>query len=146
MASSPTSRVSPLPLASSIAPSLAPPAPLPIPDLLGLAQSPDCTWTPLRPGVDEHRIYGGDGEGGGAGGSGPLASILRYAPGAQVPYHRHDGYEHVYVLAGSQRDSRGTHRAGTLVVNPPGSRHDVISDEGCIALLIWERAVVFTEP
>jgi anti-sigma factor ChrR (cupin superfamily) len=134
MASSPTSRVSPL--ASPIAPL----APLPIPDLLALAQSPECTWSPLRPGVDEHRIYGGDE------GDGPLASILRYAPGAQVPYHRHDGYEHVYVLAGSQRDSRGTHRAGALVINSPGSRHEVVSDEGCIALLIWERAVVFTEP
>ena len=107
---------------------------------MALARSPDCTWTPLRPGVDEHRIYGGEKD------TDPLASILRYAPGAQVPYHRHDGYEHVYVLAGSQRDSRGTHRAGALVVNAPGSRHDVVSDEGCIALLIWERAVVFVEP
>lgn len=133
----------PVPDAASAAAAVtsgAPARPLVLPDLLAQARSPDFTWTPLRPGVDEHRIYGEHDAGG------PVASILRYAPGAEVPYHRHDGYEHVYVLAGSQRDSRGTHRAGTLVINPPGSRHQVTSDDGCFVLLIWERAVVFAEP
>ncbi|MES1206770.1 MAG: cupin domain-containing protein, partial [Pseudomonadota bacterium] len=73
----------------------------------------------------------------------PTASILRYAPGARIPYHRHDGYEHVFILAGSQRDERGTYGAGSLVVNTPGSSHDVVSENGCTALLIWERPVVF---
>jgi anti-sigma factor ChrR (cupin superfamily) len=113
--------------------------PLVFADLLSQSRRPDFTWSVLRPGVDEHRLYGGDD------GSGPLASILRYAPGASVPYHRHEGYEHVFILAGSQRDERGTHVAGTLVVNPPGSRHDIVSDDGCVALLIWERPVVFVE-
>jgi len=115
-------------------------SPFSIPDLLEQTRRPDFTWEPLRPGVDEHRLYGD------SDGPGPLASILRYAPGSKVPYHRHDGYEHVFVLEGSQRDRRGTHRAGTLVINTPGSSHDVSSDDGCVALLVWERPVVFVEP
>jgi anti-sigma factor ChrR (cupin superfamily) len=110
-----------------------------ISDLLAQTLRPEFSWTPLRPGVDQHPVYGTDD------GSGSAASILRYAPGARVPYHRHDGHEHVYILAGSQRDERGTYRAGTLVINLPGSSHDVVSDDGCTALLVWERPIVFTE-
>lgn len=113
--------------------------PLVFEDLLNQTRNPGFSWSILRPGVEEHRLHGTHD------GPGPTASILRYAPGARVPYHRHDGYEHVFILAGSQRDERGTHRAGTLVVNTPGSQHDVVSDDGCTALLIWERPVVFIE-
>jgi anti-sigma factor ChrR (cupin superfamily) len=120
--------------ATALATSLA------LPDLLAQAQRPDFGWTRLRADVEEHRLYG-DGAAGGA-----VASLLRYSPGAWVPYHRHEGYEHVYVLSGSQRDRRGTYRTGTLVINPPGTTHEVFSDEGCIVLLIWERPVVFVEP
>ena len=31
----------------------------------------------------------------------------------------------------------------TLVINPPGSRHRVVSDDGCLVLVIWEQPVVF---
>lgn len=113
---------------------------LALPDLLAQSQRPDFGWTLLRADVEEHRLYGD-----GAAGE-PVASVLRYAPGARVPYHRHDGYEHVYILSGSQRDRRGTYRPGTLVINPPGTTHDVVSDDGCTVLLIWERPVVFIEP
>lgn len=113
--------------------------PLVLPELLVQSQDPAFTWTSLRPGVDEHRLYGSHD------GSESTASILRYAPGAHIPYHRHPGYEHVYVLSGSQRDERGTYRAGALVINPPGSGHDVVSDDGCTVLLIWERPVIFVE-
>lgn len=109
-----------------------------IADLLAQARRPEFPWTALRPGVDEHRLHGGDSQG-------ARASLLRYAAGARVPYHRHPGHEHVYVLAGSQRDGRGVHRAGTLVINLPGSRHDVVSDDGCIVLVIWERPIEFEE-
>jgi len=110
-----------------------------LPDLLAQTLRPDFTWSELRPGVDEHRLYGSNA------GSGPIASILRYAPGARVPYHRHGGHEHIFVLSGSQRDERGTYGAGTLVINPPDSRHDVASDDGCTVLIIWERPVTFVE-
>jgi anti-sigma factor ChrR (cupin superfamily) len=43
------------------------------------------------------------------------------------------------VLEGAQEDERGRYRAGTMVINPPGSRHRVASPEGCLVLVIWER-------
>ena len=108
-------------------------------DLLAQTARPDFTWTELRPGVDEHRLYGP------ADGTGSSASILRYRPGARVPRHAHTGHEHIYVLAGSQRDERGTYGVGTLVVNPPGTSHEVASDEGCTVLIVWERPVDFVD-
>jgi anti-sigma factor ChrR (cupin superfamily) len=98
--------------------------------------SPDFAWTPYRPGVDIHRLYG-------QGDSGPSAALLQYAPGASIPQHFHQGYEHIFILHGTQVDIRGTHAAGTLVINPPGSSHDVTSPGGCVVLVIWERPVAF---
>lgn len=108
-------------------------------ELLAASQRPDFSWSPLRPGVDEHRLHGGNDD------TGPTISILRYQAGARVPAHRHQGYEYIHVLAGSQRDARGTYGAGTLAINAPGSAHDVWSDGGCTVLIIWERPVAFVE-
>ncbi len=93
-------------------------------------------WEPFRDGVEVAWLYR-EGE------HGPAAAFLRYAPGAVVPRHLHVGYEHVFVLEGSQTDANGEHHAGTLVINPPGTTHDVRSDKGCVAVLIWERPVAF---
>ena len=93
-------------------------------------------WSPFRAGVDRHVLYD-------AGPAGPAAAFLRYHPGASVPEHEHTGYEHIYVLSGAQEDARGRYPAGTLVINPPGTRHDVRSPEGCVVLAIWDRPVRF---
>jgi anti-sigma factor ChrR (cupin superfamily) len=93
-------------------------------------------WTPFRDGIDIHRLYG-DGV------SGPTAALLRFHPGAQVPLHEHTGYEHIIVLDGSQVDENSRADAGMLIVNPPGTRHAVLSEHGCIVLAIYERPVVF---
>jgi anti-sigma factor ChrR (cupin superfamily) len=60
-----------------------------------------------------------------------------------VPEHEHAGAEWIMVLTGSQADERGEYAAGTLVINPPGSRHRVWTGGGCIVLAIWQRPVVF---
>ena len=93
-------------------------------------------WQPFRPGVEIVRIYG-DSAGGAS------SALLRYAAGATVPRHEHAGYEHILILSGSQTDENATYRAGDLLVNPPGSSHSIRSDDGCLALAIWERGVVF---
>jgi anti-sigma factor ChrR (cupin superfamily) len=111
------------------------PSSLVLPDLAALARQPDAlAWTPLRPGIEMFRLYGDPPANGGA-------ALLRYAPGASLPAHRHSGYEHIFVLAGAQSDERGRYPAGTLVVNPPGSGHSVSSAEGCIVLISWEHGV-----
>lgn len=92
-------------------------------------------WQAFRDGIEVSWLYR-NGE------NGPAAAFLRYAPGARVPLHWHAGYEHVFVLKGSQSDNNGRHRAGALVVNPPGTSHDVVSEEGCLVLVVWERPVI----
>jgi len=96
-------------------------------------------WQPFRPGVTAHWLYN-------EGNGGPAAVLLRYEPGARVAVHEHIGYEHVLVLEGDQYDEDGSYGAGSLVVNPPGTRHSPGSRSGCIALLIYEKAVHFVAP
>jgi anti-sigma factor ChrR (cupin superfamily) len=95
-------------------------------------------WQPFRAGVEISRIYG-DGE------HGASAALLRYAPGARIPRHEHMGYEHIIVLAGSQRDARGTYEAGSCIAHAAGTGHDVVSDGGCVVLALWAAPVKFAD-
>ena len=95
-------------------------------------------FAPFRAGVEMHPIVtGADGE--------PSVALLRYAPGAAVPRHRHEGLETIVVLDGSQSDDSGTYRAGTVVLNSVGSEHSVWSDDGCVVLIQWDRPVRFLD-
>lgn len=96
-------------------------------------------WQPFREGVEIVRIYGDPLEG-------PAAALLRYQPGARLPYHEHAGYEHILILKRSQCDASGCNDAGTLIVNRPGSGHSVYNKRGSIILAIWGQAVRFTNP
>ena len=110
--------------------------PIVLPQLAKRALATDFAWSPFRPGIQIHRLYGNSD-------SGPSAALLRYSPGASVPYHRHEGYEHIHVLHGAQVDAGGSYAAGTLIVNPPGSGHEVHSPDGCVVLVIWEGPIRF---
>ncbi len=112
--------------------------PITIPNLLKKAAelTSNGGWQPFRPGVTAHWLYQEpDG--------GPRAVLLRYEPGARVAVHEHVGYEHVLVLEGDQYDEDGSYGAGSLVINPPGTQHSPGSKGGCVALLIYEKAVRF---
>jgi anti-sigma factor ChrR (cupin superfamily) len=98
----------------------------------------DLTWEPFRPGIQIHRIYGNQKQG-------PSAALLLYDPGTTLPRHTHQGYEHILVLSNGQSDDNGEHTAGTLVVNPPGSSHEVRVPKRSLVLAIWERPVIFDE-
>jgi anti-sigma factor ChrR (cupin superfamily) len=96
-------------------------------------------FEPFRVGVDVHWIYNGtDGE--------PTVALLKYAPGAGVPRHRHAGLETIFVLDGAQSDENGTYAKGSFVLNPVGTEHSVWSDEGCVVLIQWDKPVVFVDP
>lgn len=92
-------------------------------------------WQVLRAGVEIQYLHHALGE--------PIAALLRYEPGATVPTHRHTGVEFVQILSGSQRDAHGIYRAGSFKVNLPGTAHDLVSDEGCTVLIVWQSPVEF---
>lgn len=103
--------------------------------LANIAQWQDeLQWQPFREGVEIYPLYGDRIQG-------PSAALLRYQSGAAVPTHTHQGFEHVFVLSGSQSDSSGSYDTGTFVINPPQTYHSVKSDAGCIVLIIWEKPV-----
>jgi len=89
----------------------------------------DRDFEPLPEGVEICRLWSGP----------PEVALLRYAPGATVPRHRHGGLETIIVLDGAQSDERGTYPAGSVMLNPEGSVHAVRSDQGCVVLIQWER-------
>jgi anti-sigma factor ChrR (cupin superfamily) len=108
-----------------------------IPTLFGPGADLDSLpWQPFREGVEIYALYGDRA-------TGPAAALLRYAPGAKLPWHAHAGYEHILVLSGAQRDEYGEKPIGTLAINPPGTSHHVSSPAGCVVLAIWEKPVVF---
>ena len=97
-------------------------------------------WKPFQAGVDIYRLYG-DGE------SGPTAALLRFRAGGRVPLHEHTGFEHIFILAGSQVDENSRADTGMLIINPPGTSHSILSEAGCIVLAIYEKPVKFlTQP
>lgn len=90
-----------------------------------------------RSGVEIYRLY----DARGVEMNGPAAALLRYSPGAKARRHLHPGYELIYVLQGTLINDTGEHPAGSLEVCPPGSDHELSSEEGCIFLVVWEQPV-----
>ena len=109
--------------------------PLIFQNLLKTISEPGLTWEPLREGIEIARVYRSPG--------GAAMAFIRFAPGAVLPRHEHDGYEHILILRGSQQDDHGDHQAGAMLVNPPGSSHQVTSRNGCVVLAFWEKPVRF---
>lgn len=59
-------------------------------------------------------------------------SIVRYAPGSSFLPHIHSAGEEILVLEGTFSDESGHYPAGWYLRNPPGSRHQPFSTEGCL--------------
>jgi len=87
----------------------------------------DRPWYQRRPGVEWKTLWE-DGD--------RRAVLMRYAPGATIPRHRHLGDEQIYVLEGSVTDDTGTCTAGNYARRPPGCVHTVNSREGALVLAI----------
>jgi anti-sigma factor ChrR (cupin superfamily) len=107
-------------------------------NLAALAQGKEFNWEPFQPGVERAWLYQ-------TGNDGPAAALIRFQAGSRVPLHEHMGYEHIYILSGSQEDANGEVATGALVVNLPGTRHRIFSRSGCLALAIYEKPVRFIE-
>lgn len=93
-------------------------------------------WRPFCDGVEIYKLYSN-------GADGPSAALLRFSPGGRVPLHEHTGFEHIFVLSGSQVDENSKAETGALIINPPGTSHSILSENACIVLAIYEKPVRF---
>lgn len=74
---------------------------------------------------------------------GEMTVLLKWEPGAVLPFHRHPELEQSFVLEGSFYDHDGICRAGQYVWRKPGSLHETHSDEGCLLLAVYRKPNVF---
>jgi len=64
------------------------------------------------------------------------AQMTRFAPGAQLPLHRHVGDELIFVIEGAVADESGTVTAGNVGYRPNGCVHTVTSTNGATVLAV----------
>jgi anti-sigma factor ChrR (cupin superfamily) len=74
---------------------------------------------------------------------GEMTVLLKWEPGASLPFHKHPEIEQSYVLEGSFYDHDGICRAGQFVWRTPGSMHETHTDEGCVLLAIYRKPNIF---
>jgi len=74
---------------------------------------------------------------------GEMTVLLKWEPGAVLPFHKHPEIEQSWVLEGSFYDHDGICRAGQYVWRSPGSMHETKSDEGCLLLAIYRKPNIF---
>jgi len=111
-------------------------APPPAPRVVVRAQQGDWRRTPF-PGIEYKRLFTDLV-------SGTVASLVKMAPGAKYPPHRHAAFEHSYVVEGDAVFHDHTLNAGDYEVNGPDTDHSPITTKnGCIVLVIHNRADQF---
>ena len=94
-------------------------------------------WAPSQfPKISMKVLYRNDAEG-------EMTVLLKWEPGATLPFHKHPEIEQSYVLEGSFYDHDGICRAGQYVWRHPGSLHETKSDEGCLLLAVYRKPNVF---
>src|SRR2546427_8409565 len=64
------------------------------------------------------------------------AQMTRFAPGAQLPLHRHVGDELIFVVEGAVSDESGTVTAGNVGYRPDGCVHTVTTKNGATVLAV----------
>jgi anti-sigma factor ChrR (cupin superfamily) len=64
------------------------------------------------------------------------AQMTRFAPGAQLPRHRHVGDELIFVIEGAVSDESGPVTAGNVGYRPNGCVHAVTSKNGATVLAV----------
>ncbi len=68
--------------------------------------------------------------------SGRMTQLMRMAPGASFPRHRHTGLEECYVIQGDMRSGDVILRAGDYQRAEQGSIHGISSRGGCVMLVV----------
>lgn len=75
--------------------------------------------------------------------SGRSSSILlKFEAGASYPYHNHPAGEELFVLEGAVTVADTLLKPGDYLYTPPGFKHAVASDTGCVILFVVPEEVV----
>jgi anti-sigma factor ChrR (cupin superfamily) len=77
--------------------------------------------------------------------AGELTCLLKWEPGASLPFHLHPELEQSFVLEGSFYDHDGICHAGEYVWRKPGSYHETHTDEGAVLLAVYRKPNVFAD-
>ncbi len=93
-------------------------------------------WVEARAGVRQKHIWADHA-------AERRAMLTRFAPGAELPLHRHVGDELIFVIEGANADESGIVATGNMNYRPNGCTHTVTTQNGCTVLaIIWGH----TEP
>ena len=89
----------------------------------------DFAWQAFQPGITFKVLW-----------QDPLtkrrAQMTHFAPGAQLPLHRHVGDELIFVIEGAISDESGTVTAGNVGYRPNGCVHTVTTKNGATVLAV----------
>ena len=99
----------------------------------------DVDWKSMAPGIKYFAIAGLNTADG-------TLSLLKIAPGVNIPEHRHQGIELTQVLKGSFSDEVGRFGVGDIADLDDDIEHQPIADtnEACICLIATEAPLKFT--
>jgi quercetin dioxygenase-like cupin family protein len=104
------------------------------------------TWKPLKEtGVDTQgilvKVLRFDDRAGRA-----PSILLKFEPGAKYPFHNHPAGEELFVLEGNCLIEGTMLSTGDYLYTPPGFKHSVTSEKGCVLLFnIPEEVEVITD-
>jgi anti-sigma factor ChrR (cupin superfamily) len=99
-----------------------------------VVHSESLEWIPSpMPGVDRRPLDRVGGE------VARATSIVRYAPDSEFSPHVHTGGEEFIVLEGVFQDEHGDFPTGSYIRNPPQSKHQPRSKNGCVIFVkLWQ--------
>jgi anti-sigma factor ChrR (cupin superfamily) len=67
--------------------------------------------------------------------------LLKFDTGATYPAHNHPGGEEIFILEGDLKVGKDHLYAGDYLYTPPGGKHAVWSENGCVVLVSVPKAV-----
>jgi anti-sigma factor ChrR (cupin superfamily) len=109
----------------------------PTPNSSTYVKPQDIEWQPTRfEGIEIKVLYRDEVKG-------EMTCMLKWAPGATLPFHRHPELEQSYVIEGSFQDHDGICKAGEYVWRTPGSKHETYSENGCVILAVYRKPNLF---
>jgi quercetin dioxygenase-like cupin family protein len=77
--------------------------------------------------------------------TGGSTSIVRFEAGARFPAHNHPGGEEVLVLEGEVQIGGDRLGTGDYLYTPPGGKHALSTEGGCVILVVLPQPVEILE-